>query len=378
MATNDQSSQNFMNQMFDLQQQYIKNIEQTFKMGQPQAAPPQSPFNDWWSQFPKSGQNGFDSFFKGLSEMGTGNMNNPFENMQKQATQAQNMSNWFNTMNNQFSDWSKAASSVNPAFEQMNEQFKKQFQTPFDMSSMPWMQGQLTPESITNPMNSSVLSLLQNLFPKEEQKKGEQLLKSLKKYQNATMKYNQLMAKVGIDSLNQLQEKMKQTEGKNLQEIYEWWMESSQQVFNREQLEQPYIELQQELETLKKSLSDDFEDYRLGLTQNLGLVSRTEFDAIKSQLEALKTELNQLKNQKPASSATTEPGQDDFTILNGVGKKFNDKLHQQGIHSLQQLASLSDDMLKNLDDELQSKGRVMQDQWREQAEQFLNKMTGKS
>jgi len=35
-------------------------------------------------------------------------------------------------------------------------------------------------------------------------------------------------------------------------------------------------------------------------------------------------------------------------------------------------------MLGNLDKDLQAKGRILQDQWREQAEQFLNKMTGKS
>jgi len=360
MATNDQSPQNFMNQMFDLQQQYLKNIAQTFQTGQPEAETSQSPFDQWWSLFPKSGQN-------------------PFENMQKQAAQAQDMSNWFNAMNQQFSEWSKAANAINPAFEKMNEQFKQQFQSPLDMSSMPWMQGQFSPESMTNTMNSSVLNLLQNLFTTEEQKKGKQLLESLEKYQNATMKYNQLMAQVGIDSLNQLQEKMKQAEGKNLQEIYEWWMESSQEVFNREKLEEPYKNLQQELEALQQSLSGDFEEYRLSLIKNLGLVSRAEFDALKLQIEMLKADLDELRGQKLApASQSTDAEQDDFTVLNGIGKKFNEKLHQQGIHNLQQLASLSDDMLGNLDDDLQAKGRILQDQWREQAEQFLNKMTGKS
>ncbi len=380
MATNDQSSQNFMNQMFDLQQQYLKNIAQAFQTGQPEEAEaPQSPFDQWWTHFPKSGQNGFDSFFKNLSEMGIGKMNNPFENMQKQAAQVQDMSNWFNTMNQQFSEWSKASNAINPAFEKMNEQFKQQFQNPLDMSGMPWMKGEFSPEGMVNPMNSSVLNLLQNIFTSEEQKKGKQLMDSLEKYQNATMKYNQLMAKVGIDSLNQLQEKMKQAEGKNLQEIFEWWMESSKDVFNREKLDEPYKNLQQELETLQDSLSGDFEDYRLSLIKNLGLVSRAEFDAMKLQIEMLKADLDELKGQKQATaSQSTDSDKEDFTVLNGIGKKFNDKLHQQGINNLQQLASLSDDMLGNLDKDLQAKGRVLQDQWREQAEQFLNKMTGKS
>lgn len=379
MSDNDQSSSNFMNQIFDLQQQYLKNIEQAFQTGKTEATTPPSPFDQWWTNFPKSGQDGFDRFFKSLAETAMGQMTNPFENMYKQAAQAQDMSKWFTTMSNQFNEWSKAANAINPAFESMNQQFKQQFKNPLDISGMPWMQEHFSPEKLSNPMNSSILNLLQNLFPAEEQEKGRQLLDTLEKYQNAIMKYNQIIAKVGVDSLNQLQQQMQQADGKNLQEIYEWWMESSQAVFNREKLEKPFLTLQQEVEDLQKSLTEDFSEYRLSLIQNLGLVSRTEFDALKLQIEMLKTELDELRNnQESSNSEHSNNAQDDFTILKGIGKKFNDKLHQQGIHNLQQLASLSDEMLGNLDDDLKAKGRILQDQWREQAEQFLNKMSGKN
>ena len=44
---------------------------------------------------------------------------------------------------------------------------------------------------------------------------------------------------------------------------------------------------------------------------------------------------------------------------------------------MQQLASLSDEMLQQLDNSLQTKGRIIQDQWREQAEKLLASMTRK-
>ncbi|MBC8211940.1 MAG: hypothetical protein H8E21_12835 [Gammaproteobacteria bacterium] len=378
MTTNEQKPQEYMNQLFDLQQQYLKNLEQAFNLKQPAAAA--NPFDQWWQQFPKSGQNDFDSFFKNMSHVGMGFMQNPLSGMQEQAEKVQNMTKWYNTMNNQFNDWSKLSSSVNPLFDRMNDQFKQQLQAPFGMG-MPWMQNQFNPSQLTDAMNSSVLNLLQNLFKGEEKQAGEQLLNSLQQYQSSMMHYNQLMAQVGIDSLAQVQKQMDQMKGKNLEEVFELWMKASQDVFNREKMGEPYTKIQAQLETIQQTLKADYEEYRLSLAKNLGLVTRAEYEAVTLQMDMLKAELEALKkNIKKGAvdkQSGAEGGADDFTVISGVGKKFNDKLHEQGIHNLQQLASMSDQMLKNLDTDLQAKGRIMQDQWREQAEQFLNTMTGK-
>jgi predicted flap endonuclease-1-like 5' DNA nuclease len=378
MTTKENTPQDYMSQLLDLQQQYLKNMEQAFKLSQPAAETPANPFEAWWQQFPKSGQNDFDSFFKNMSEVGMGFMQDPLGSMQEQAGKVQDMTNWLNTMNQQFSNWSNASSMVNPVFGQMNDQFKQQMLAPFGIS-MPWMQNQFKPEQLSDVMNSSVLNLMQNLFKGKEKEAGERLLKKLEEYQNGLMQYNQLMAKVGIDSLTQLQKKMTEMEGKSVEEVYKWWMKASQDVFNRENLSEPYKKLQTQLEAIQQALKTDYENYRLSLISNLGLVSRAEYDALKLQLDSLKAELEELKGQsaQPGSASQSGDQADDFTVISGVGKKFNDKLHEQGIKNLQQLASMSDQMLKNLDTDLQAKGRVLQDQWREQAEQFLKTMTGK-
>ena len=375
MATTEQNPQDYLNQILELQQQYMKNLEQAFKLQQPAAA---NPFDQWWQQFPKTGQNDFDSFFKNMSGVGMGFMQNPLSGMQEQAEKIQDMTKWYNSMNRQFSDWMKVSSGVNPVFDRMNEQFKQQLQAPFGMN-MPWMQNQFNPSQLTEGMNSSVLNLLQNLFQGEEKQTGEQLLKSLQQYQNGMMQYNQLMAQVGIDSLAQLQKQVEPMQGKSLEQVFEQWMKASQDVFNREKMGEPYTKIQEQLESVQQTLKADYEKYRLSLVKNLGLVTRAEHEAVSLQLEALKAELEQLKknSNKSGKVGGAEAEADDFTVINGIGKKFNDKLHEQGIHNLQQLASMSDQMLKSLDSDLQTRGRVIQDQWREQAEQFLNTLAGK-
>ena len=68
--------------------------------------------------------------------------------------------------------------------------------------------------------------------------------------------------------------------------------------------------------------------------------------------------------------------QEAQACMEKVDQSQLEKLHQQGIRTMSQLASLSDEMLKNLEEDLQSKGKAFEQQWREQAEQFLNAMSG--
>lgn len=393
MAENNKDSQDFMSQLFDLQQQYLNNLNQAFNVNKAESGPSASPFEQWWSQFPKTTQPDFNDFFKNLSSMGMSQMQNPFTSLQHQAMGSQNMSDWFASMNKQFSDWLSAGKQANPIFEQMNQQFMQQMQSPFGASMFPGMQNFSMPQNLFSGVNSNVLQLMQNLFPSDEKNSGEQLLKSLEQYQAAMMQFNHMLAQVGMDSLSELKEKLSTTDNASLEDMYQWWMELSKQVFNREQMSEDYQKLKTDLEQIQKKLGKDVEGYRLSLIKNLGLVTRVEFEALQLQLDSLKQELAHVKagqtakskqqkaktksNSKKSDKKAAEPV-DDFTVITGIGAKFNEKLHEQGINNLNQLASLSDEMLKNLDSDLQAKGRVLQDQWREQAEHMLNKFSGKN
>ncbi|MDJ0833320.1 MAG: poly(R)-hydroxyalkanoic acid synthase subunit PhaE [Gammaproteobacteria bacterium] len=378
MSDQDQQNPDYLGQLFELQQQYLNNLGQL--LGQPQstrAAP--NPFDNWWEQMAKPQGGEFNDLFKQLSRLGMAGMQNPFAQMQQQAAETQDLMAWFNQMNQQFNQWLKLAGQGNPVIEMMNQQFRQQMQAPFAPGMFPWLQ-QPSPQPAFSNINAEFMQLLQNLFSDEEKHNGEQLLTNLQQYQQTLMEMNYLLAQVGIDSLTELQQKLADNEQASLQQMYQWWMEISQQVFQQHQISARYRELQNNLQSLQQDLTRDFENYRLGLIRNLGLVSREEYDGLQSQVQELAKEINRLKAEK-SSPGQTQGGaasaEDDFTQLNGIGAKFNQKLHEQGIHNLQQLASLSDEMLKHLDQNLQSKGKIIQDQWREQAEQILNKMSGK-
>ena len=341
MSKNNNDSQDYLAQLYNLQQQYLNNLQQ---MMQPQA--PANPMEQM-----------FKAWIPGNTPP------NPFEQMQ-------------NTM----SSWMQPdMGSMNHFYQQMNDQFKSQLQNPFASLLMPGLQQQFKMPDFSDmsTFNSPLIDLLKGLFNEEEHSKAESLLNSLKDYQQVSMEINQLMSQLAIDSLEKLQHKVTDQEKQDLQNVPQWWLEITQSVFEESKQSEAYQELQKKLEMVKQKLEDDKEEYREALAQSLGLVTEKTYNAMQMQMEALQKQISELSN-KTVNAEALKSAADDFTVLNGIGQKFNEKLHEQGINNLNQLASMSDEMLKHLDTELQAKGKVFQDKWREQAEQFLNSMSGKT
>ncbi len=328
MPENKNEGQDYLAQLYNLQQQYMKNLQQ---MMQPQAPA------------------------------------NPMEQMFKAWMPGNASANPFAQMQNPMNSWPLAdMSSMNTLYQQMNDQFKSQLQNPFKIPDVPDM----------SSLQSPFISMMQGLFSDDERSKAEALMSSIKDYQQISMEINHLMAQLAIDSLEKLQKKVNEKDKQDLNNVPQWWAEITQSVFEESKTSEAYQELQKKLEMVQAKLADDKEQYREALAQSLGLVTERTYHAMQMQLESLQKQIRELSEKTPDQEALKEAA-DDFTVLNGIGQKFNEKLHQQGVNNLNQLASMSDEMLKNLDGELQTKGKVFQDQWREQAEQFLNSMSGK-
>ncbi len=90
----------------------------------------------------------------------------------------------------------------------------------------------------------------------------------------------------------------------------------------------------------------------------------TEADAAATQAEAGET---------PAEADTEEAANvvDDVSLISGVGPVLQQKLAEAGITSLKQIAELSEDAAKELDDKLELRGRIVRDEWVEQARELL-------
>lgn len=75
---------------------------------------------------------------------------------------------------------------------------------------------------------------------------------------------------------------------------------------------------------------------------------------------------------KPAEKAEKKPDViDDVKLIGGVGPGLEQKLAQQGITSLKQIAELTADDVERLDSELSLKGRVTREEWVDQAKELL-------
>ncbi len=367
--------QDFMAGMLNLQQQYLQQVGQMFNNPGATPQPGANPFENWWQQFPKTGQAEFDDFFRNLSRAGLDAMQQPFARMQ-QPFAGGTGGDWFNQMNEQFQSWIKASSPSRNVFEQINEQFRQQMLNPFGMAMIPGLDNPFAGFNPADQLNSSVIRLLQNLFDSREKPAGEQLLATLQQYQHRLMEMNSLIAQVGIDSLQELQQRLAEQENMTLQALYENWMEVSRNLFDQQKLGEPYQQLLAQLTEAGEKLREDLAAYQAVLIDQLGLVSRDDYHALQQQVAELQQQVRELAARSVEKAAKPGATADDFTVINGIGAKFNEKLHEQGIKTMQQLASLSDDMLQNLDESLQSNGRLFQQQWREQAEKFVDGMTG--
>jgi predicted flap endonuclease-1-like 5' DNA nuclease len=342
MSKNNNDGQDYLAQLYDLQKQYMSNLQQ---MMQPQA--PTNPM---------------EQMFKAWMP-GNTSPTNPFEQMQNP------MNSWMQQ---------PGMESMNSLYQQMNEQFKSQLQNPFASLMMPGIQSQFKMPQFPDmsSMKSPFIDMMQGLFSDDERSKAEVLMNSLKDYQQVSMEINHLMAQLAIQSLEKLQQKVNEKDKQDLNNVPQWWVEITQSVFEESKESEAYQELQKKMEMVQSKLEDDKEQYRETLAQSLGLVTEKTYNAMQMQLEALQKQIKEL-SEKTVDQEAIKEAAEDFTVLNGIGQKFNEKLHEQGVNNLKQLATMSDEMLKHLDGELQTKGKVFQDQWREQAEQFLNSMSGK-
>lgn len=384
MVEKSNTSSDFMARMLDLQQQYLNNLGQLFQ-AQPGGAG-QSPFESWWDQFPSSGQSGFDDFFRQLARTSMDIMQTPSADLASMLQSGQLPPDWYERLHTQFNDWLSNVGN-NPVFERMNAQLRQSLLQPLGIDMNP---GVFNPAAV---MDSSILKLLQNLVDGEEKAAGQRLLKTLEAYQQQVMQMNHMIAQVGIDSIQTLQSQFESGSDTDIKQLYESWMEISNKIFNELKLDERYRQLSASMRKIEAQLKADIDQYRRALINQLGLVSQQEHEALRRELDELKAQVRQMAARKPASTTpppaqaepeaapqaddSEDPPADDFTILKGIGSKFNEKLHQQGINSLSQLASMSDDMLKALDDTLNTNGRPFQQQWREQAEQILKNLSGK-
>ncbi len=75
--------------------------------------------------------------------------------------------------------------------------------------------------------------------------------------------------------------------------------------------------------------------------------------------------------QKEAGANKKADGSDDLSLLSGVGPVLEKKLHEAGITSFRQIAELTPEAAKELDEKLNLRGRIEREEWIEQARELM-------
>jgi len=337
MAQDKDQQQEALRGLYDLQQQFLDNMKQMLQ--------------------PKAAQNPFDQMF------------NPWASMPGAAM-------GFTPGQNPFAAWmpSSAGAFGGAGLNELLQQMQQQMLQAFNQSPGQPMNAWADALRATGTAGFNPADALSGLYSREQQAKAGELFESLQRYQRVGIEIAQLTAKLAQDSIEQLQAEFKSEQAMDLEQLPQRWTDISRKVLEQATDSDEYTTLRERYSEVQQQVIDDSEEYRKAMAEALGLVTRERFDALKEQFEVLSQQM--AKMSALAVNAATGAAE-DFTVLDGVNREINDKLHQQGIRNLDQLASMSDDMLRNLDKDLQAKGKVIQQQWREQAEQFLNVMTGK-
>ena len=277
MADNNQDPGAFLKSMYDFQQMYMKNMTQMFESPKP-AYDNSNSFENWWKQMSQS------------APPGLMNTRQPFSD-------SSGMNDWFGNMGQQFQQWMNASEPRNPIFDSINENFKQQLTAPFGASMFTPPQNSLDPFNLSQNMNSQVVNLLQQLFVNEEKRQGEKLISSLQHYQTTMLEYNHMMAEVGIKSLDQLQQGLGDSDKVDFANIYENWMDISQNIYKEQFHTKDGTALAEQLKKAQDQLADDYELYRLALAKNFGLAPMSDIDELKLQVADLKQQLDDIQKK---------------------------------------------------------------------------------
>lgn len=105
---------------------------------------------------------------------------------------------------------------------------------------------------------------------------------------------------------------------------------------------------------------------RLGQPDHRAL--ETELQEAQARQLTLERELLRLRDEKLAATrALSETREDDLSRIRGIGPVLVKRLHQAGIKTYRQLASLEAGQLAELDASLNLRGRALRDHWQTQA-----------
>ena len=229
---------------------------------------------------------------------------------------------------------------------------------------------------------------------REHQQQLQNIAQLLIEFQEADQVYKLAFAQMGIRSIDALRQRLSnigsdEEKVSTVREFYDLWVDVNEEIYSEFTMTDEYQVIHGDFVNALMALRKETNALTEKLYKALNLPTRSELNTINKRLQEQRRENIQLRNEikklasqiasksekktEPTSKSQTTLRQDkDLAKIKGVGPKIVEKLHTQGIETLEQIAKMQLAELEKLDKKIGGNGRILRDQWGIQANQLLN------
>ncbi len=229
---------------------------------------------------------------------------------------------------------------------------------------------------------------------REHQQQLQNIAQLLIEFQEADQVYKLAFAQMGIRSIDALRQRLSNIDSdeetiSTVREFYDLWVDVNEEIYSEFTMTDEYQVIHGDFVNALMALRKETNALTEKLYKALNLPTRSELNTINKRLQEQRRENIQLRNEimnlasqiasksekktEPTSKSQTTLRQDkDLAKIKGVGPKIVEKLHTQGIETLEQIAKMQLAELEKLDKKIGGNGRILRDQWGIQANQLLN------
>ena len=229
---------------------------------------------------------------------------------------------------------------------------------------------------------------------REHQQQLQNITQLLIEFQEADQVYKLAFAQMGIRSIEALRQRLSNISSdedkvSTVREFYDLWVDVNEEIYSEFTMTDEYQVIHGDFVNALMALRKETNALTEKLYKAANLPTRSELNTINKRLQEQRRENIQLRNEikklasqiasktekktKPSSKIQAIPKQDkDLAKIKGVGPKIVEKLHTQGIETLEQIAKMQLAELEKLDEQIGGNGRILRDQWGIQANQLLN------
>ena len=368
---------------------WTQGLEQWWRAVSPQAS---NPVEEMFQRLVEVGKN-----FTKLAEQGYG-AGQPLD-------QGQVVKSWLDNMQSGFDSWIKQISAGNSAaipdwmgVHKTSMELLDSFANQAGLGNIPDIpgldKGKLEWDRL---LNTPALGQW-----REHQQQLQSIAQRLIEYQEADQVYKLAFAHMGVRSIEALRQRLAEITGKgegvaSVREFYDLWVAVNEEVYGEFAMTDEYQVIHGDYVNSIMALRKESNMFNEKLYKAANLPTRSEVNVIHQRLQQQRRENNQLKadikrlskqltsltegiNSPPKTSpgkadpvkSTKSANQDqDLSRIKGIGPEMVDRLHAQGVETLEQIAAMQMEQLKKLDQQISGNGKAVREQWAEQAKQLL-------